>query len=57
MRIDADELAEQLGVPVVPIQANKKRAWMHLRTAIAAAASAGHHHGRPAISRGVRARG
>src|SRR5438270_125259 len=38
LRIDVPALSKQLGVPVVPIQANKKRGLDELRAAIAAAA-------------------
>ena len=38
IRIDADRLSRQLGVPVVPIQANKGKGLDDLRAAIAAAA-------------------
>jgi ferrous iron transport protein B len=41
IQIDTERLARQLGVPVVPIQANKKRGLDALRTAIAAAATNG----------------
>src|SRR4051812_30606145 len=37
IRIDADQLGRQLGVPVVPIQANKKKGLDRLRQAIAEA--------------------
>jgi ferrous iron transport protein B len=40
IRVDADGLAKGLGVPVVPIQANKRRGLDRLREAIAAAADA-----------------
>lgn len=39
--IDAERLSRQLGVPVVPIQANKRRGFEELKQAIAAAADAG----------------
>ena len=38
LRIDVPELARRLGVPVVPIQANKRRGLEELRVAVAAAA-------------------
>jgi ferrous iron transport protein B len=38
LRIDAERLGRQLGVPVVPIQANKKKGLDRLRSAITAAA-------------------
>jgi ferrous iron transport protein B len=38
VRIDADELSRRLGVPVVPIQANKKKGLDSLRSAVARAA-------------------
>jgi ferrous iron transport protein B len=38
VRVDADRLARQLGLPVVPIQANKGKGLDRLREAIAAAA-------------------
>src|SRR5947209_3100157 len=41
IRIDVERLAQQLGVPVVAIQANKKRGLDQLRTAIARAATGG----------------
>jgi ferrous iron transport protein B len=41
LRIDADKLAHNLGVPVVPIQANRKVGLEQLREAIARAAEAG----------------
>jgi ferrous iron transport protein B len=41
IRIDAERLARQLGVPVVPIQANKGRGLPALRKAVADAASGG----------------
>jgi ferrous iron transport protein B len=41
IRIDADRLSRQLGVPVVSIQANKKKGLDQLRTAILAAAENG----------------
>jgi ferrous iron transport protein B len=41
VRIDADRLAKQLGVPVVPIQANKGRGLDQLRQAVAATADSG----------------
>jgi ferrous iron transport protein B len=41
IRIDAERLSRQIGVPVVPIQANKKRGLDELRKAIAAAATNG----------------
>ena len=40
IRIDADKLGERLGLPVVPIQANKRRGLDQLRAAIAAAVGA-----------------
>jgi ferrous iron transport protein B len=40
LRIDADRLSRRLGLPVVPIQANKGWGLGPLRTAVAAAASA-----------------
>jgi ferrous iron transport protein B len=39
IRVDAEALAKGLGVPVVPIQANKRKGLDRLRDAIAAAAS------------------
>jgi ferrous iron transport protein B len=42
LRIDAERLARQLGVPVVPIQANKKKGLDRLRAAVAAAAEHSH---------------
>jgi ferrous iron transport protein B len=41
IRIDAERLARQLGVPVVPIQANKKKGLEQLRTVLASAATNG----------------
>ena len=41
LRIDAERLSERLGVPVVAIQANKKRGLDQLRTALARAATEG----------------
>jgi ferrous iron transport protein B len=41
IRIDAARLAKQLGVPVVPIQANRRRGLEELKRAIAEAASGG----------------
>jgi ferrous iron transport protein B len=41
IRIDAERVARQIGVPVVPIQANKKQGLDRLREAIAAAAMNG----------------
>jgi ferrous iron transport protein B len=38
IRVDAERLASQLGVPVVPIQANRKKGLDRLRSAVAAAA-------------------
>jgi ferrous iron transport protein B len=40
VRIDAAKLSERLGVPVVPIQANKRRGLEELRRAVARAAQA-----------------
>jgi ferrous iron transport protein B len=39
IRVDADALARGLGVPVIPIQANKRKGLDQLRSAIAAAAN------------------
>jgi len=41
IRIDAERLSRQLGVPVVPIQANKKKGLDQLRAVIASAATNG----------------
>lgn len=42
VRIDADRLGKSLGVPVVPIQANKHKGLDRLRDAIAGSANNGH---------------
>jgi ferrous iron transport protein B len=41
LRLDAERLSRQLGVPVVPIQANKKKGLDQLREAVARAATNG----------------
>ncbi|HZY87706.1 MAG TPA: ferrous iron transport protein B, partial [Gemmataceae bacterium] len=49
LRIDAERLSRQLGVPVVPIQANKKKGLDRLREAVARAAEDGRAPSGPAF--------